>query len=348
MDGLHSHTRNEWDHRSKLIEAHGRLGLYKCIPENDSDTDSDSDDDEERKVQLGHRRKVRQLRSAYQRSLLSKGEAGCDRDNRRPAPCRYELEESIPVHTLEPESVRMVLMGIKISDDQSITGERESDGVRNKVLGRGVSLQDEFFPEAGGSGSEAERNAEQLVTSPSGKSSSDGTSEGEVSRSQGLNQQSCGLDLRNKGINDGLTPEDGLSVEKKCKARERGIQILSAPLCPGCGRPAPPQALLFDEGYHSHDHYKFRQMEGWIESADVLVFVGTSFQVTITDVALMYARDYRVPCFNFNVDPKGGFLESTSRLNAENILGDVSETLPQLWQVVKKMLGEDGCIDEQT
>jgi hypothetical protein len=41
------------------VEAHGRLGWYKCIPDNDSDSDSDSDEDSSlhRTVKLGNRRR---------------------------------------------------------------------------------------------------------------------------------------------------------------------------------------------------------------------------------------------------------------------------------------------------
>lgn len=56
VDGLHSATSHVWNARDRLIEAHGRLGLYKCIPETDSETDSEDDDDEGWRVQLGHRR----------------------------------------------------------------------------------------------------------------------------------------------------------------------------------------------------------------------------------------------------------------------------------------------------
>ena len=60
------------------------------------------------------------------------------------------------------------------------------------------------------------------------------------------------------------------------------ILLKEPPLCPGCSRPCMPQALLFDEGYHSHSHYKFETAEEWIAKASALVFVGTSFAVTIT------------------------------------------------------------------
>ena len=50
VDNLHAQTLCQWDTENCLIEAHGRVGLYKCIPEEDSDTDSESDEDEDRPV----------------------------------------------------------------------------------------------------------------------------------------------------------------------------------------------------------------------------------------------------------------------------------------------------------
>ncbi|VEU39680.1 unnamed protein product [Pseudo-nitzschia multistriata] len=55
------------------IEAHGRLGLYKCIPDVDSDTDSESDDDDGRSVHLGHRRKWKRRRDPQRNFASGKG-----------------------------------------------------------------------------------------------------------------------------------------------------------------------------------------------------------------------------------------------------------------------------------
>ena len=106
------------------------------------------------------------------------------------------------------------------------------------------------------------------------------------------------------------------------------IQISDPPLCPSCHRPCPPQALLFDEGYHSHCHYQFERMERWIEQATTIVFVGTSFAVSLTDCVLEHARREGKLVYNFNID--GGALESTAWLNVENVVGDVQRTLPAL------------------
>eukprot|EP00339_Tiarina_fusa_P011244 CAMPEP_0117008104 /NCGR_PEP_ID=MMETSP0472-20121206/7740_1 /TAXON_ID=693140 ORGANISM="Tiarina fusus, Strain LIS" /NCGR_SAMPLE_ID=MMETSP0472 /ASSEMBLY_ACC=CAM_ASM_000603 /LENGTH=230 /DNA_ID=CAMNT_0004710051 /DNA_START=81 /DNA_END=774 /DNA_ORIENTATION=+ len=182
----------------QMIEAHGRLGLYKCLPEEDSDTDSDSDDEDDRPVHLGHRRK--------RRLALKKKEL-----------CPYQLQSSLSVDQIEPPQTRGSL-------------------------------------------------------------------------------------------------RDGKSLSK-------------APRCPSCNNPVAPQALLFDEGYHSHSFYQFQKMENWLAEAEVIVFVGTSFQVRLPEIALEHARAEAIPVYNFNVQD---FLESTVRLNATNVAGPSEDTLPRL------------------
>eukprot|EP00980_Cylindrotheca_fusiformis_P031397 scaffold26305_cov132-Cylindrotheca_fusiformis.AAC.2 len=191
VDGLHAPS-------DQIIEAHGRLGLYKCMPEQDSDTDSDSDDDDDRLVHLGHRRKNR---------IASKKEV-----------CMYQQIESVTVEKVVPSNVRRTLQ----------SGE-----------GR----------------------------------------------------------------------------------------LAKAPRCPSCQNNLAPQALLFDEGYHSHDFYQFRKMEEWLSEAEVIVFAGTSFNVRLPEIALEHARAQSIPVYNFNTQD---FLESTIRLNATNVSGPSEETLPRL------------------
>ena len=55
------------------------------------------------------------------------------------------------------------------------------------------------------------------------------------------------------------------------------------PMCPACGAPSLPQALLFDEEYESHSFYQYRKALRWLATAKALVFVGTSFAVGITE-----------------------------------------------------------------
>jgi NAD-dependent SIR2 family protein deacetylase len=100
------------------------------------------------------------------------------------------------------------------------------------------------------------------------------------------------------------------------------------PKCPHCGNPAMPQALLFDEGYHSHSYYQFERMEDWLANADVLVFIGTSFAaVRLTQVALDVAKQKQLPVYNINLYDT---LDPTPRLSVANIVGSAETQLPLL------------------
>ncbi len=198
VDGLHSPCRN-------LIEAHGRLGLFKCLPDADSDTDSEDDDDDERLVHLGNRRK---------RRLAMKKQI-----------CPYQQQKSLSVDQVEPAHIRTKL--------------------------------------------------------------------------------------------------------ESCQGR-----ISRAPKCPGCSNALAPQALLFDEGYHSHDFYQFQRMEEWLANAEVIVFVGTSFAVRLPEIALEHARALNIPVYNFNTQD---MLEANARLNATNLKGPSEKLLPHLLQEIKEL-----------
>ena len=105
-------------------------------------------------------------------------------------------------------------------------------------------------------------------------------------------------------------------------------KLKTAPRCPCCEGLLLPQALLFDEGYHDHNFYDFERIEAWLESSDALVFVGTSFAaVRLTTICLQFARETRLPVYNFNLHDT---LQSTTYLNVTNIVGPCDETLPSL------------------
>lgn len=122
---------------------------------------------------------------------------------------------------------------------------------------------------------------------------------------------------------DQLDPENRSILAKNPKKKMK-----QAPRCPVCEGLLQPQALLFDEGYHDHGFYDFERIEAWLESSDALVFVGTSFAaVRLTTICLQHARKTGLPVFNFNVHDT---LQSSTYLNATNILGPCDETLPSL------------------
>ena len=198
-------------HQGPVVECHGRLGLYKCIPNIDSGTDSDSDEEDDRPVHLGHRRKTRLLLQEQQKKNH----------------CPYQHQQSLTLEQLEPPMVRNALMS-------------------------------------------------------------------------------------------GTT-----------------TVLLEPPQCPHCNVPCPPQALLFDEGYHSHMFYNFMDMENMLAKADVVVFVGTSFAVNITDVALTHAKQHGLVVFNFNTKDT---LVPSELLNVENIMGPSDATLVKLVHQVQALL----------
>lgn len=111
------------------------------------------------------------------------------------------------------------------------------------------------------------------------------------------------------------------------------------PPCPRCQRPCMPQALLFDEDYGDHAFYEFERLQEWLAAAECFVFVGTSFAVTVTTLALEQAKERKVPCFNFNVDPDEK-ASATPTLRWRDVTGPCEATLPWLLGMVQERRGQ--------
>lgn len=126
--------------------------------------------------------------------------------------------------------------------------------------------------------------------------------------------------------------KSGLSSQLKGCAHSPPL-LTVAPVCPFCSSPVMPQSLLFDEGYHSHSFYQCERIEDWLAEADALVFVGTSFAVRITAIALEQAKNAGLRVFNFNLHD---LLKSSGRLKASNIIGPAAEVLPKLAQACQR------------
>ncbi len=89
-----------------------------------------------------------------------------------------------------------------------------------------------------------------------------------------------------------------------------------------------PLALMFDEDYQSHAFYQSDKAMSAFEGAEALVFVGTSFQVNITNLALNEGpRKRGVPVFNFNLHHS---LAKKASYEVHNIIGKAEETLQEL------------------
>lgn len=77
------------------------------------------------------------------------------------------------------------------------------------------------------------------------------------------------------------------------------------PRCPdaGCGALLRQHVLWFDEAYHEHDDYRFEQVRRYLRELDLVVCVGTSFSVGITEMVLRAALSVGAPVVA--VDPNG-------------------------------------------
>ena len=240
---------------SSLIEIHGRVGLYKCLPDSDSDTDSDSDDEDDRPVQLGHRRKTRLLQQQQQQRP--------NKNSRSRRCCPYQYQHSLTTQQLQPDHVRQQILQMMM---------------------------------------------------PSSSSSSNDTSTSRPQQDQ------------NTQFN----------------------MLTEPPRCPTCHNLVMPQALMFDEGYHSHAFYQFQTAEDWLREAEILVFCGTSFAVRLTTVAWQRAREANLPVYNFNLHNHhssgsgGGGSESLRvgsawGMDVSHVIGPAQETLPRLWDKVRQL-----------
>ncbi len=73
------------------------------------------------------------------------------------------------------------------------------------------------------------------------------------------------------------------------------------PRCPECGALVRAHALLFDEVYDEHVDYGFGEVRRAIERMALVLFVGTSFSVGVTDLVLHGALAWRLPVIS--IDP---------------------------------------------
>ena len=99
------------------------------------------------------------------------------------------------------------------------------------------------------------------------------------------------------GVPKGSIPM--LEVDFSLFIAEKTIENL--PVCPLCGGLLRPHVLWFDEYYTDHRDYEFDRVRRAQKSARITLFVGTSFSVGITDMALHTAlqRGQRI----YSIDP---------------------------------------------
>lgn len=92
-------------------------------------------------------------------------------------------------------------------------------------------------------------------------------------------------------------------VEVDFKAFHARPAADTVPRCPLCGSLVRAHALLFDEYYAEHQDYGFTRVENAASRAELIVFVGTSFSVGVTDLLTRSAWMRGAPALS--IDPVG-------------------------------------------
>ena len=79
--------------------------------------------------------------------------------------------------------------------------------------------------------------------------------------------------------------------------------LRSLPQCPRCSAPLRAHVLFFDEYYQEHEDYRFEEAMHAAAEASLVLFVGTSFSVGITDLIGRGAAMRRTPMLSIDPNP---------------------------------------------
>ncbi|MCY0999177.1 RNA polymerase subunit sigma [Myxococcus sp. MISCRS1] len=98
----------------------------------------------------------------------------------------------------------------------------------------------------------------------------------------------------------------------------------TVPRCPRCDSRLRPHVLWFDENYTEHDTYEIERTLILARQSRVIVFVGTSFSVGVTE--LVYRRGRKLDARMFSIDPSNVSLDR----GIEPVTARAEEALPEL------------------
>lgn len=99
------------------------------------------------------------------------------------------------------------------------------------------------------------------------------------------------------GAPTGTLPWDSALFDRFRVAGDRA----SLPQCPLCSALLRPHVLWFDERYAEHAGYRSAEVQPWLDTADLVMFVGTSFSVGLTETAMFKADLRQLP--TWSIDP---------------------------------------------
>lgn len=136
----------------------------------------------------------------------------------------------------------------------------------------------------------------------------------------------CSREGCRHGAPSGSLPRADVDLESF--RREPALERV--PRCPACGALLRQHVLWFDEAYHEHDDYRFHEVRRYLRELDLVLCVGTSFSVGITESVVRAAGFTGAPLLV--VDPNGvpGLperLRTELRTPAEELLPAVAARL---------------------
>jgi NAD-dependent deacetylase len=76
------------------------------------------------------------------------------------------------------------------------------------------------------------------------------------------------------------------------------------PRCSACGSIVRAHILWFDEYYSSHEDFEWQKAQDQAMKADLMIFIGTSFAVGITELMSLIGRDLKIPMYVIDPSPE--------------------------------------------
>ena len=83
----------------------------------------------------------------------------------------------------------------------------------------------------------------------------------------------------------------------------RTSSVQTIPKCALCSAPIRPHVLLFDENYDSHLDYNWESFCRALGEAHLVLCIGTSFSVGVTEQIYRFARQTRIPMLGLDPSP---------------------------------------------
>ena len=121
------------------------------------------------------------------------------------------------------------------------------------------------------------------------------------------------------------SPQGSIARSEVAEATEAFRQEPSEstlPRCPDCDDVLRPHVLWFDEYYADHDDYQWPRVQSAAQTADLLLFIGTSFSVGVTELFLQAATVLGKPAWSIDPSPVPSYYP------VQVVRGKAEEVLP--------------------